>query len=65
MTCDICRQLEGTVLEAHGVRVEARGHFEQHLDALGGRGLFEKYRDAMDAYDRALSAFRMHRSTHK
>ena len=64
MTCDICRQLEDAILEAHNARVEARSHFEHQVNTRGARELFEKYRDANDAYDRALKAFRTHRDMH-
>ena len=65
MTCDLCRQLESSMLDAHNVRVEARSHFEVHLNTFGARDLFERYRDANEAYDRALKAFRAHRDTHE
>jgi hypothetical protein len=64
MKCDLCRQLEDAMLAAHNARVEARSEFELHLNAIGARGLFEKYREASDAYNRTLKTFREHHRTH-
>lgn len=64
MTCDLCRQFESDLLTAHNARVEARSQFELQLNTVGARGLFEKYREASDAYNGALKAFRDHRESH-